>query len=266
MVAVKTGLILAALVFAGVGSEVAAQSLSAAKLEGIWSDPPDTIFAQFCTFWCTDAGIERLNALLDNPANDNRPLARLTAEADAYQRETFIKSRMTPAALASYPLDPADDPGLLRCEPWGLARQMFARHQIEMRQRGADRIELRYGEWDARRTVYLDGRKRPSDQAPSRFGHSVGRWEGGTLIVETTGVSSNQTAWQARHSEQLRVVERFTRSADGSLLHLTATLEDPWSLREPVVIKKNWRWAPASAIAPYDECKPPIAVKRGVAP
>jgi hypothetical protein len=230
----------------------------------MWSDAPATIEARFCAAWCTDTGVERLNALLDDPANDSRPLAQLAAEASVYQRNAYIKSRMTPAALQSYPLDPADDPGLLRCEPWGLARQMFAPHQFEIRRRGADRIELRYGEWDARRTVYMDGRKRPAGQA-SRLGHSIGHWEGDTLVVETNGVAANQTIWSARHSEQLRVVERFNRSDDGAMLHLTATLDDPWSLREPVVVKRNWRWAPTSVIAPYDECKPPIGVKRGVA-
>jgi hypothetical protein len=243
-----------------------AQSASRSKVEGMWSDPPVTIAARFCASWCTDPGIERLNALLDNPANDTRPVAQLSAEAGAYQLDTYIKSRMTPAVLASFPIDPADDPGLLKCEPWGLARQMFAPHQIEIKRLGEDRVELHYGEWAARRIVYMDGRKRPAGQAPTRLGHSVGRWDGDTLVVETTGVTANLTMWRARHSDQLHVVERFTRSDDGAMLHLTATVADPWSLREPLVLKRNWRWAPTSSIAPYDECKPPIAVKRGVAP
>jgi hypothetical protein len=44
--------------------------------------------------------------------------------------------------------------------------------------------------------------------------------------------------WRAKHSDQLRTVERFTCAEDGQTLHLTATLADPWSLREPVVIKR----------------------------
>src|SRR6187549_3223662 len=133
----------------------AAQSPSRATVEGMWSDPPVTIVATFCASWCTDAGIERLNTLLDDPANDSRPLAQLRAEAAAYQLNAYVKSRMTPAVLASFPMDPADDPGLLECEPWGLARQMFAPHQIEIRRRANDRVELHYGEWDAHRIVYM---------------------------------------------------------------------------------------------------------------
>jgi len=178
---------------------------------------------------------------------------------------TFIESRLTAAAKESYPLDPADDPGLLRCEPWGLARQMFAPHQLEIRGRGRDQIELHYGEWDARRIVHMDGRPRPAGPV-SPLGYSVGHWEGATLVVETSGVAANQTGWRSKHSDQLRVTERFTRAADGKTLNLVATFDDPWSLREPLVLKKIWSRAPASRIAPYDACEPPPSVKRGVAP
>jgi len=237
---------------------------SPAKIEGMWSDPPPTAVGTLCFFACTDVGIDRLNALLDNPANDARPFPELRAEAEKHEQETYFRPRLTPAALKTYPLDPADDPGFLRCEPWGLARQMFAPHQIEIRQSGDDRIELRYGEWDAHRTVYLDGRQRPANQAPSLLGHSTGRWDGETLVVQTSGIAANITGWDAEHSDRLRVVERFTRSPDGDTLQLTATMEDPWSLREPVVLKKIWRSAPDQRITPYENCERPTEFSRGV--
>jgi hypothetical protein len=236
------------------------------NFEGMWSDPPSTAVGQFCFFACSDAGIDQLNALLDNPANDARPYTELEQEARTYEREKYIRPRLTAAAQKTFPLDPADDPGFLRCEPWGLARQMFAPHQIEVRQRGSDRIELRYGEWDARRTIYLDGRKRPANQAPTRLGHSVGRWEGDALIVETSGVAASLASWGGlvAHSNQLRVMERYTRSQDGKTLLLTATIEDPASLREPLVLKKIWRWAPEQQIAPYVDCERPTEFSRRV--
>src|SRR5438445_9812715 len=131
------------------------------NFEGMWSDPPVTAEDTFCAAWCTDAGLERLKALLDNPANDKRRFADLSSEADRYQREQYIRTRLTDAALKKFPLDPAADPGFLRCEPWGVARQIAARHQLRIRQQGRDRLELRYGEWDAYRTVYLAGRQGP---------------------------------------------------------------------------------------------------------
>lgn len=230
-------------------------------LEGMWSNPPTTIVGSSCAFYCTDVLLDRVNALLDDPANDARPLRELTADATARQR-AFIEGLLTPAAKATYPLDPADDPGLLRCEPWGLVRQMFAPHQLEIRGRGRDEIELHYGEWDAKRVVHMDGRPRPSGPA-TRLGYSVGRWDGTTLVVETSGVAANLTGWNAKHSEQVKVTERFTRGAGGKTLNLLATIEDPWSLRAPLVAKKIWSWSPTSQIAAYDACEPPAAVKKG---
>ena len=233
------------------------------RLAGMWSDPPSTSLGLLCFISCTDAGIERLNALLDDPANDTRPYPELRGEAETHARDNYFRPRLTEAALKTYPLDPADDPGFLRCEPWGLAKQMFAPHQLEIRQPGTDRIELRYGEWEAVRTVYLDGRKVPATVAPSRLGYSVGHWDGDTLVVETVGVAADITWWNAQHSDQFRVVERFTRSDEDDTLLLTATIEDPWSLREPLVIKKIWRWAPDQKITPYDACEPATEFKRG---
>ena len=181
-----------------------------------------------------------LNALLDDAANDARPFTALRVGAERYSAQTYIEPRLTAAGLKNYPLDPADDSGFLRCEPWGLARQMFAPHDLEIRQRANDRLELRYGEWDARRTVYLDKRSRPANQPASRLGYSIGRWETDALVIETTGVAANITAWQGEHSDQLGVVERYTKAKDGTLW-LTATLTDPVSLREPLVLKKIWQ-------------------------
>lgn len=241
----------------------------ASRLEGMWSDPPTTPEGLFCFFACTDTGIARLNALLDDPANDARPFQQLQTEAKRYERE-YLRDQLTPAARTRYPFDPADDPGFLRCEPWGMARQIFAPHQLEIRQPAADRLQLRYGEWDGLRTIYLDGR-RPAAEKPTAMGHSVGRWEGETLIVESTGIAANiimlpDLGAMGEHSNQLRVVERFTRSTDGNTLHLAATLTDPQTFREPVVLKKIWRWAPEQQIAPYDACEPPTEFKKGVRP
>jgi hypothetical protein len=245
---------------------IPAQSQSpAAKLEGMWSDPPATAVGSFCFFSCTDFGVERLNKLLDDPANDARPASQLIGQAKALEGD-YIKGLLTPEALKHYPLDPLKDPGYTRCEPWGLARQMFAPHQLEIRQRGKDRIELHYGEWNGRRTVYLDGRKIPSDIKPGRMGYSVGRWDGDTLVVETAAVEANifgVAADATLHSAHLRTVERFARSADGKTLMLTATLEDADTFREPVMLKKIWSWAPDQKIAPYDSCERPAETKRG---
>jgi hypothetical protein len=246
---------------------------SGTKLEGMWSDPPATAVGTFCIFSCTDLGLERLNKLLDDPANDSRPAMQLIGEAKTVERD-YIRGLFTAEALKHYPLDPLKDPGYLRCEPWGLARQMFAPHQFELRQRGKDRIELRYGEWAALRTIYMDGRKLPANVKPSRMGYSVGRWDGEALIIETSGIETNLAEFGlgsaatvgTLHSNQLRITERYARSADGKTLLLTATLEDPVIFREPLVLKKIWRGAPEQKITPYDSCERPAQPQKGKKP
>ena len=251
-------------------SPAVAQS-PARGLEGMWSDPPVTIIGRMCAFVCSDAGIDAMNALLDDPKNDAVPFATLSARAGERHAE-YVRSSLSALTLKSYPLDPADDPSFLRCEPWGLSRQMFAPHQLEIRGLSPDRLELHYGEWDARRTVFMDGRPHPRGQAPTRLGHSVGRWDGDTLVIETVGVArtliwpggTSITSGGFETSDQLSVVERFVKAADGKTLTLTATLTDPVSLRAPLVLKRVWRWAPESKIDPYDDCRIPTDVKRGV--
>jgi hypothetical protein len=238
----------------------------AGDLAGMWSDPPHTSIGEFCFAWCTDAGVERLNKLLDDPANDARPFAQLSAEAGKYQRETYLRPRFTERGLKTFPLDPADDPSFLRCEPPGIARQMFTRHQFQIREISKDRLELRYGEWDARRTIYMDGQKRPGNQPATPLGYSVGHWEGDTLVIETSGITPNILFAPdvTYHSDQLRIVERYTRAKDGKTLALTATIEDPLTLKQPVVLKKIWGWHPESRIAPYKDCQRPAEFSRGV--
>ena len=115
------------------------------------------------------------------------------------------------------------------------------------------------------RQVFTDGREFPATfEFPAYLGYSVGRWEGDTLFIETSGILASRTPWQSEHSDQLRVVERFTRSKDGKTLTLTAMMTDPLDLREPVVIKHIWAWAPDQVIAPYDQCEIPTEVKKGV--
>ena len=151
-------LVISLLVFPALSAE--AQSGRQRGLEGMWSDPPATAVGQFCLLQCTDVGIARLNELLDNPANDARPFAELEQEARIHERE-YLRGRLTDEALKTYPVDQADNPSFLRCEPPGIAQQMFFPHQLEIRRRNNE-IEFRYGEWEARRTIYMDGRKRPA--------------------------------------------------------------------------------------------------------
>ena len=87
------------------------------------------------------------------------------------------------------------------------------------------------------RQIYTDGRTAPVDPMPTWLGYAVGRWEGDTLVVETTGF--NDKSWlDARghgHSEEMRVEERFHRRDYGHM-EVTVTVTDPKVFTKPVTI------------------------------
>jgi hypothetical protein len=94
------------------------------------------------------------------------------------------------------------------------------------------------------RYIYTDGRKLPPQGEPQPwwYGYSVGRWEGDTLVVDTTNFTG-RTAFQGS-SAALHVVERFTRvSADRILYRFTVDDPDtwtrPWSAELPMIAAKG---------------------------
>ena len=99
-----------------------------------------------------------------------------------------------------------------------------------------DRLVLNY-EWTySWRTIWMDGRTAPREpDLPRWWGYSAGRWEGNTLVVETTG--HDDRSWVDHfgypHSDQMHLEERWTR-----LNH--NTLELKMTITDPVICTKPW--------------------------
>jgi hypothetical protein len=89
------------------------------------------------------------------------------------------------------------------------------------------------------RQVFLDGRKHPEDPFPTWWGHSIGRWEGDTLVVDRVGFTEKSWLDNAghRHSEKLHIVDRYRRPDLGHL-EIETTYEDSVALRKPWTLKK----------------------------
>ena len=96
------------------------------------------------------------------------------------------------------------------------------------------------------RQVFLDGRKHPQDPNPSWLGHSVGWWEGDTLVVDTVGYNDRGWLNMFPVSEKLHVTERFTRSEYG-LMAYTAVFHDP------EVFEAAWTHKRMLDLAPQEE-------------
>ena len=222
-------------------------------LSGMWSDPPASAEDAFCHVGCAVEARNFLTELLNDPANFDSSYAELRQEAQRFNSNELIPGHLTPEAMENYPFNPAMDPSLTQCEPWGFARQILSPHAMELTQ-FEDRVTLYYSEWTARRTIYLDGRSLPENPAPTLLGYSVGHYEGDALVVETTGVTVNHSNARFAHSDQLNSVERYTRSADGNRLQVEVTFRDPPTLSKPLVMARAWAWAPTEEIYAYDDC------------
>jgi hypothetical protein len=103
----------------------------------------------------------------------------------------------------------------------------------------------------AYRQIFIDGRKHPENPNPTWKGHSIGRWEGETLVVDTVGF--NDKSWLAGgfpHTEKLHVVERYRRP---DLAHLTldVTIEDPGTFTKPWNLHMTWELAPGEELIEY---------------
>jgi hypothetical protein len=112
---------------------------------------------------------------------------------------------------------------------------------------------LQEGNAHTYRQIFMDGRKHPEDPSPTWYGHSIGRWQGDTLVVDTIGV--NDKFWLdtegTPHTEQLHMVERYTRP-NFTTLRREVTLEDPGAFTRPVTVTFTARLGtPDSEILEY---------------
>jgi hypothetical protein len=95
------------------------------------------------------------------------------------------------------------------------------------------------------RQIFMDGRAHPEDITPSYMGHSIGKWDGDTLVVDTVGF--NDKTWLDRdghpHSDQLHVTEGFHR-VDRDNMTIDITMEDPKALAKPWKTQLNFQLRP----------------------
>lgn len=133
-----------------------------------------------------------------------------------------------------------DDPAY-RCSPSSIVRVWSNPVPIEIEQQPG-RVILRYEYMDAVRTVYLDGRGHPPDEPPQLMGHSVGRYEGSTLIIESIGFTSSYigTVSGTPQTETLSTIERLTLSEDGQRFRLDIRHEDPATFTTPWTASRDF--------------------------
>ena len=148
---------------------------------------------------------------------------------------------------------PSDD----ECRPTTAWRAMQSPYLQQFEAPMGGRLHIRTEYLDIERTIWLDGREHPplSHRPRSLQGHSVGYWEGDTLVAETTGMFTNLvTRSGIYHSENAVIRERFSR--EGDVLTVLRNLEDPEHFSQPLASVLRLRLTPYPAVNPYGTCTP----------
>ena len=102
------------------------------------------------------------------------------------------------------------------------------------------------------RQIYLDGRTHPADFNPSWLGHSIGRWEGDVLVVETVGFHDRNwlSFFGTPSTEKLKITERFRRR-DAGHMEVQTVIEDSGVFTKPWVMKSVWDLLPGVDLIEY---------------
>jgi len=138
-----------------------------------------------------------------------------------------------------------DDPNL-RCLPPGFPRIWLNPAPTEIFN-VPGRILILHEKNHLVRQIWMDGRKHPEDLLPTWMGHSIGHWDGDTLVVDTVGLT--EKSWldsQAHvHTEALHVTERIRRT-DHDMLQVDLMIDDPkaytrpWAGRRILKLHPDW--------------------------
>src|SRR5260370_4577191 len=119
------------------------------------------------------------------------------------------------------------------CLPWGYSRSSQVDYPLDIMHQ-ADRLAFLYESNNIFHVVHLDGRDHPKDLEPSWMGHSVGKWEGDTLVIDTIGFNGKSYIDTAEHpsSDALHMVERISYT-DPQHLNYEITFDDSKMYTKP---------------------------------
>ena len=201
-------------------------------VDGYWAFPSSTVLVE------NGVTVDiRPDGLLRNPAADAGKVAPMQPWALSLYRQRQTRFLQ-------------DDPMFLNCKPPGGPRQFQQSHGFQfVEDQERQRIFVLIGSGNRNfRIIYLDGRSHVGqvggdDDNPLYYGRAVGKWDGQSLEVDTRGF--NEDFWFTNggvpHTDQLRLVERFTRT-DFDTLRYDVTINDPGAYTRPWSSGWTLRW------------------------
>ncbi len=126
-----------------------------------------------------------------------------------------------------------DNDPIQQCRPTGIPRILFYPQPLEIVQI-KDRVYMFFEREHEHRVIWIDGRGHPEDPEATWMGHSIGKWDGDTFVVDSVGF--NDRTWLDFYgyprSESLHLIERWRRK-DNTGLTLQFTVDDPKAYTKP---------------------------------
>jgi hypothetical protein len=115
-------------------------------------------------------------------------------------------------------------------------------------------VTIRSQFFDEERTVHLDGRGHPDASERYYGGHSIGRWEGDTLVVDTRNFADHRSPYQngIPSGGQKHVIERYRLIENGTRLWVEFTLDDPEHIAAPLTHARELIYSPQVDMTPFD--------------
>jgi hypothetical protein len=198
---------------------------------GYWARPSSTVLMENGA----NVAFDQYGLLKNiNDAGKVAPFQQWARDLFVYRQRNFLK----------------DDPMYLNCLPPGALRQFqmpYGNQFVEDKTFGRVFVMAGGGNHDWH-FIYTDGRPqrdklRGNDDNPLYYGHARGRWEGDTFVVDTRGF--NERFWFSNgglpHTEQLHLIERFTRT-DMDTLKYEVTIDDPGAYTRTWSASWNLQW------------------------
>jgi hypothetical protein len=141
-----------------------------------------------------------------------------------------------------------------RCKASGAIRQFLTPYGVEIVE--IDELKRLYifdiGGPHTYREVFMDGRGHPTDLTPTNYGHNIGWWDDGVLVIDSVGY--NEDFWFERmglpHTESVHVTEYLKRT-DAETVEYTFVMADPSVYEEPVIGRLTLLWRDGEELFEY---------------
>ena len=199
---------------------------STTTLEGIWIADRDRLPADY------PGGLNELMSRDLTPTEPGRAAAEAFDENSLENPELSCITKPTPG-------------GLIYTDLFPMEIEFVEEDQI---------IMVRGQYFDQERTVYMDGRAHPPADERMHEGHSIGRWEGDVLVIDTANFADHRSPYQngVPSGAQKHVVERYELLDGGTHLRVEFALEDPQYIVGTMTHTRDLAYSPHLQMTPFN--------------